>query len=84
MLVNHKLPRSINMRIFGVGVDIAHVPRFERCFARHGDRFLRRAFHPSEIREFYGKPLDARPSFLASRSVGAFGALRRSLGTRSI
>jgi holo-[acyl-carrier protein] synthase len=55
------------MRVFGVGVDIAHVPRFERCVARHGERFLRRAFHPQEIHEFHAKADTARAAFLASR-----------------
>lgn len=56
-------------KVFGVGVDIAHIPRFQDCFARHGERFLRRAFHPSEIAEFYSKPVAAQPGFLASRYV---------------
>lgn len=55
------------LRVFGVGADVAHVPRFQRAFARHGDRFLRRAFHPNEIHEFHRKPSAARASFLASR-----------------
>ncbi|GAB9462831.1 hypothetical protein Gpo141_00000314 [Globisporangium polare] len=54
-------------KVFGVGVDIAHIPRFADCFARHGERFLRRAFHPSEVAEFRSKPAAAQPGFLASR-----------------
>ncbi|TYZ62275.1 hypothetical protein PybrP1_011394, partial [[Pythium] brassicae (nom. inval.)] len=70
----------MNVRVFGIGADVAHVPRFQRAFARYGDRFLRRAFHPDEIREFYCKPPAARASFLASRwavKEAAFKAFQR-------
>lgn len=35
--------------MFGIGVDIAHIPRFERLLQRHADRFLVKALHPAEI-----------------------------------
>ncbi|RLN89691.1 hypothetical protein BBJ28_00027160, partial [Nothophytophthora sp. Chile5] len=54
-------------RVYGIGVDVALVPRFQRSFARFGERFLRRAFHPQEIDEFYARPSAERPAFLASR-----------------
>lgn len=54
-------------KVFGIGVDIAHTPRFQRCVERHGERFLKKAFHPREIEEFHRKPEAARPGFLASR-----------------
>lgn len=54
-------------RVFGVGVDVAHVPRLARCAERFGARFLRRALHPSEIEEFHARCAADRPAFLASR-----------------
>jgi phosphopantetheine--protein transferase-like protein len=37
------------LSLFGIGVDIAHIPRFGRIVQRWGNRFLRRAYAPSEI-----------------------------------
>jgi phosphopantetheine--protein transferase-like protein len=54
-------------RVFGIGVDVALVSRFDRSYARYGARLLRRAFHPTEIMEFYARPGVERASFLASR-----------------
>ena len=34
---------------FGVGVDIAHIPRFAGIYKRHGLHFLRKCLHPDEI-----------------------------------
>jgi len=36
-------------RVLGLGVDICHTPRVVRLLQKYGDRFLRRAFAPSEI-----------------------------------
>lgn len=54
-------------RVFGVGVDVAHVPRFARTLARFGERFLRRAFHPREVAELRARRPEDRAAFLASR-----------------
>ncbi|OWZ01502.1 Holo-acyl-carrier-protein [Phytophthora megakarya] len=54
-------------RVFGIGVDVALVSRFERSYARFGDRLLTRAFHPTEIAEFRVRPSAERATFLASR-----------------
>ncbi|KAG7385955.1 hypothetical protein PHYPSEUDO_000917 [Phytophthora pseudosyringae] len=54
-------------RVFGIGVDVALASRFERSFARFGERLLTRAFHPQEIAEFLTRPAAARATFLASR-----------------
>jgi holo-[acyl-carrier protein] synthase len=43
------------MGIFGVGVDIAQVGRFVRILGRHRDRFLKRAFHEQERKEFIAR-----------------------------
>lgn len=55
-------------RVFGLGVDIAHIPRFARTFERHGERFLNKAFHPTEIEAFYAREPSQRAVYLASRS----------------
>ncbi|TMW57458.1 hypothetical protein Poli38472_003383 [Pythium oligandrum] len=55
------------MRIYGVGTDVARVSRFQQSYERFGDRFLRKAFHPKEIEEFYARPAVSRAHFLASR-----------------
>lgn len=54
-------------RVFGIGVDIALISRFERSFARFGERLLMRAFHQQEIAEFHARPSAERAMFLASR-----------------
>ncbi|DBA04205.1 TPA: hypothetical protein N0F65_004313 [Lagenidium giganteum] len=54
-------------KIYGVGVDIAYIPRFVRTFDKFGDRFLQRAYHPEEVKEFYRKSAESRYVFLASR-----------------
>ncbi|KAJ0403691.1 hypothetical protein P43SY_003803 [Pythium insidiosum] len=67
-------------RVFGIGADVAFVPRFQRTLDRHGDRFLRRAFHPDEIRELASRPPAERAAFLASRwavKEAAFKAFQR-------
>lgn len=54
-------------RVFGVGVDVAYVPRFRQTLARFGERFLRRAFHPTEAAELRARRPEDRAAFLASR-----------------
>ncbi|GLD96064.1 hypothetical protein PINS_up004742 [Pythium insidiosum] len=54
-------------RIFGIGTDVAFIPRFQRTLERHGDRFLRRAFHPDEIRALASRPATEHAAYLASR-----------------
>eukprot|EP00656_Telonema_subtile_P041978 TRINITY_DN47352_c0_g1_i1.p1 TRINITY_DN47352_c0_g1~~TRINITY_DN47352_c0_g1_i1.p1 ORF type:complete len:156 (-),score=44.41 TRINITY_DN47352_c0_g1_i1:276-743(-) len=38
--------------IFGLGVDIVQVSRIRGTFLRFGDRFLKRAYHEEEIKQF--------------------------------
>lgn len=40
------------MTIVGVGHDLVQVARMAKIYARFGERFLRRAFHEREIRDF--------------------------------
>ena len=39
--------------MFGVGVDVVRTPRLRATYNRFGLRFLRRAYGPSEIEEFF-------------------------------
>ena len=39
----------MSRRVFGIGVDIAHVPRVQKTLQRYGSKFLRRAFNSDEI-----------------------------------
>lgn len=55
------------MSIVGIGVDIAFVPRFYQLYERYGERFLKRAYHINEIKEFYDRAPSQRPLYLASR-----------------
>lgn len=60
------------MSVFGVGTDIAFIPRFTRILRLHQDRFLRRALHPLEVCAFLAIPNSEhtqRLRFLASRLV---------------
>ena len=40
------------MGIVGLGTDLVQMGRIGRVFARFGERFLRRAYHPAEIEQF--------------------------------
>ncbi|GBG25158.1 Transcription factor MYB3R-4 [Hondaea fermentalgiana] len=60
------------MRVLGIGVDLAHVPRFERSFARFGLRFTRKFLHANELASMERQAklvsdATARARFLASR-----------------
>eukprot|EP01113_Clastostelium_recurvatum_P012837 TRINITY_DN16694_c0_g1_i3.p2 TRINITY_DN16694_c0_g1~~TRINITY_DN16694_c0_g1_i3.p2 ORF type:complete len:134 (+),score=26.60 TRINITY_DN16694_c0_g1_i3:374-775(+) len=41
--------------IVGLGNDLVHVPRIMRLVRLYQDRFLARAFHPSEIKAYHDK-----------------------------
>jgi len=55
------------MPVFGVGVDIVHVPRIASTLARFGSRFLRKALHSQEIHALEAKPAHRAAEFVASR-----------------
>ena len=38
--------------IYGIGSDIAHIPRFERLYAKQGVRFAAHILTPSELAQF--------------------------------
>jgi len=70
------------MAVAGVGLDLCCIARVSRLHARFGERFLARAFHPLEIREFGEKRRRSEASgaqFLASRWA-AKEAAQKALG----
>ncbi|MFV2032510.1 MAG: holo-ACP synthase [Gammaproteobacteria bacterium] len=64
--------------IVGIGVDIAETIRFEKLYARFGDRVARRLLTDHEINEFANRNRPA--SFLATR-FAAKEAAAKALGT---
>lgn len=66
-IYSHWLNSNKMMQIFGIGIDIAYVPRFIKIFERYGERFLKRAYHKNEIKEFHHKSTRSKAHFLASR-----------------
>ena len=54
----------------GVGIDIAHIPRFAAALSRWGsERLCARILHPQEVPDFEAKCATSRAQFLASRLV---------------
>eukprot|EP00501_MAST-03F_sp_TOSAG23-6_P001056 GSMAST32.ASY1.ANO1.1099.1 assembled CDS len=82
-----KLTKMSNVKsaykIFGLGIDVAHIPRFKGILARHEDRFLRRAFHPNEIIEFQKCSSSTRMKYIASRWA-AKEAVYKAFGSHRI
>jgi holo-[acyl-carrier protein] synthase len=65
-------PQGVNI---AVGIDIIEVERVRKVFERHGERFLKRVYTPSEIQQCRGK---------ATRLAGRFAAkeaISKALGT---
>ncbi len=56
--------------IFGIGSDIAHIPRFEQWFAKQGQRAISRVLTPLECSEFnqrHDRSVARGMAFFASR-----------------
>ncbi len=66
------LPQGVNV---AVGIDIIEVDRVRKVFAHHGERFLKRVFTETEIRQCRG-----RVEKLAGR-FAAKEAISKALGT---
>jgi holo-[acyl-carrier protein] synthase len=64
--------------IFGIGTDIVDYARFERMFARYGDRFAERVLSERELPEFNSDSHAAR--FLAKR-FAAKEAFAKAVGS---
>jgi len=58
--------------LYGIGVDIAHIPRFQRIYERHGMQFLRKCLHPTEIKQI--QALAAPSGFKAADAADAVDA----------
>lgn len=55
-------------RVFGHGVDLAHVPRFVHMIEKWGDKFYSKALHPVEIEQIQKHAtIEEKARFLASR-----------------
>eukprot|EP01083_Nonionella_stella_P045925 123039_1 len=56
------------MACFGIGTDIIRSKRLMKVYAKHGERFLKRAFHPEEIERFQSMHSNVtKEQFLSSR-----------------
>lgn len=64
--------------IFGIGIDLIRIERFDAAIERHGDRFARRILMPEELEGYFGRRFQAR--YLAMRFAGK-EAVAKSLGT---
>lgn len=54
--------------IYGIGIDIALIKRFDRVLNLYGERFLKKALHPAEIETYGTLRNNRRAHFVASRS----------------
>lgn len=64
--------------IIGLGTDLVAIPRIEELLSRHGERFLRRVFTPTEQAECLRR---ARPALHLAARVAAKEAAMKALGT---
>jgi phosphopantetheine--protein transferase-like protein len=78
--------------VFGIGVDVAHIPRFDRVYERQGMRFLRKCLHPKEIAQVQrleaeaaqGAPATSVPAASPSSSLPNDAASVPALSSSSI
>lgn len=64
--------------IYGIGVDILHLPRIEKVYRRHGQRFAERLLHPKEMME-YRKA--RKPALFLAKCFAVKEAFVKALGT---
>lgn len=64
--------------IFGIGIDLIRIERFDAAIERHGDRFAKRILMPEELAGYFDRRFKAR--YLAMRFAGK-EAVAKSLGT---
>ena len=53
--------------IFGVGVDLLHLPRIKSSVERFGSRFVHKVLHPKEVKEWEKLQGDTKVRFVGSR-----------------
>lgn len=81
--------------IYGIGIDLVHVPRIERLLEKYGDRFARFILTPLELEIFHARIKTRSPkrqvSFLAQHfavkeaAVKAMGlGFREGMGPRKV
>jgi len=70
------------MPVYGIGCDIAHIPRFLTLLNRYGHRFLNRAFHPEEIAFLSSMPGDHRRAQFAASRWAVKEATLKACGSR--
>lgn len=66
--------------ILGIGTDLVQIERIERLYMRFPERFLRKCFSVSEIKEFHQTSEGQKISFLAKR-FAAKEAVAKAFGT---
>ncbi len=64
--------------IFGIGIDIAKVDRFDNAYARFGERFPARILSAHELKHF---PLSKNPGRYLAMRFAAKEATSKALGT---
>ena len=64
--------------LFGIGVDILHVERIEKVYARHGERLVERLLHPLEVKDFRRV---TKPAQYLAKSFAIKEAFVKALGT---
>jgi holo-[acyl-carrier protein] synthase len=66
--------------ILGVGTDIVQIERIQKVYDQFPDRFLKKCFHPSEVKEFEEAAAAQKVPFLAKR-FAAKEAVAKAFGT---
>lgn len=66
--------------ILGVGTDIVQIERIQKVYDRFSDRFLKKCFHPLEVKEFDKTATAHKIPFLAKR-FAAKEAVAKAFGT---
>jgi holo-[acyl-carrier protein] synthase len=64
--------------IYGTGIDLVHIKRFEKVIGRWGDRFIHRVFTPGEMEICYNR---AFPPAAFSLRFAAKEAFSKAIGT---
>ena len=64
--------------VYGIGVDILHVARIEKVYARHGQRLVERLLHPLELKDFAKV---SKPALYLAKSFAIKEAFVKAMGT---
>ncbi len=70
---------------YAVGIDTIEIPRVQRVLERHGERFLKRVYTPTEVAFCRGRVPELAARFAAKEAVmKALGTGVRGIGWREI